>query len=126
MFKKLKVLFTKSKVNTKVNNSINYDRKDLYKTFWLKEEFIDEKLLKEDIEVIKLYYDKYSKWITLHNASVLWFFAILLWYWWVSIILNFLLIFLLLSSIIKATKSNVVLNKVFNTLLKKTREISNN
>ena len=125
MFKKLKILHNKSLVRAKVNNSISEDIKDVNKTFWLKEEFIDDVLIKENLEVIKLYYDKYSKWITLHNASVLWFLAMLLWYWWEGLILNTMLLFFFITSLISATFVNIRLNKTFNTLLRKTKEISN-
>jgi|GEM_PF-2727312 hypothetical protein len=46
-------------------------REYLSREFYLDEKYIDEKLFKEDIEVIKLYYDKTSKWMDLHNSSVL-------------------------------------------------------
>lgn len=97
-------------------------REYLSREFYLDEKYIDEKLFKEDIEVIKLYYDKTSKWMDLHNSSVLWFSALTIAMWWKSYILTSIFALILIISILGAYNKNKELNKIFNTLLKKTRE----
>lgn len=122
MFKNIKFFHNKNLIRAKVRNSLNEDIQEINKKYALNEDIIDENLIKEDIDVIKLYYDKYSKWITLHNASVLWFLALTLAYWGKSIWLNILLVFVLIFSLIWAYQTNIRMNILFNTLLRKTKD----
>lgn len=122
MLKNIKIFHNKNLIRAKVRNSLNKDIQEINIKYALNEDVIDENLINEDIDVIKLYYDKYSKWITLHNASVLWFLAMTLAYWSKSIYLNIFLIFILIFSLIWAYQSNIKMNILFNTLLRKTKD----
>ncbi len=122
MLKNIKIFHNKNLIRAKVRNSFNKDIQEINIKYALNEDVIDENLINEDIDVIKLYYDKYSKWIILHNASVLWFLAMTLAYWSKSIYLNIFLIFILIFSLIWAYQSNIKMNILFNTLLRKTKD----
>jgi hypothetical protein len=117
----IEISHTKNMVRAKVRNSLNEVLMDLSIKFWLIESVYDEILLKENIEVIKLYYEKFSKWIVLHNASVLAFLALLIWHWDKWLWLKIFLRLMLLSSLISAVIANVKVNILFNTLIKKQR-----
>jgi len=122
MSKNIKILHTKNIVRAKVRNSLNSIMVDTLVYFWLIESIYDKKLFKEDIKIIELYYEKFSKWIILHNASVLAFLALLITIWDRSLLLNSILGFMLFMSIISALNANIRVNILFNTLIKKQRE----
>lgn len=86
---------------------------------------IDEKLYKEDLEIIKLHYDKASKFLALWNWSIWPFLAATIatainsWInWWFLFFLIYLLI-----NIMRTGIWNIRINIYFNTLVKKTKEL---
>ena len=123
MTKNLKISHTKNLTRAKVRNSLNSYFIDIWIKFWTIESAYDKILFKEDIRIIELYYEKFSKWIVLHNASVLAFWALLITTWDRSIWLNSFLWFMLLVSTMSALNANIKVNVLFNTLVKKQREI---
>jgi hypothetical protein len=112
---------TRAKVNRALDENM-YEY--LAKGFWIDESIIDEKLYLEHLEVIKLYYDRYSKFIVLHNASSIAFTWLAIAYWW-KMSWTIYIIFVALpfiSSLANAYHMNKKVNITFNTLLKKTKE----
>jgi len=123
MTKNLKISHIKNLTRAKVRNSLNSYLIDILVKFWIIESVYDKKIFKEDIKIIELYYEKFSKWIVLHNASVLAFWALLITTWDRSVLLKFFIWFMLLVSTISALNANIKVNILFNTLVKKQREI---
>lgn len=89
---------------------------------WSHQDSIDEKLYKEEKEIVQVHYDKAWKMLSTANTIFLWSTAL-------SISLydkvNFLFWFFLIFAIIALFQSwfrNVRMNKCFNTLVKKLKQ----